>query len=425
MSYPSVQRWLNERMSLDVALLEGAGFDGVVAERMAALGCADERAFVGVLERSREESERLAGSVAVPETWLFRYPKSFDVLVEYLTRRLAQGATRVRMISVGCASGEEPYGMAMAALHAGWSADRVEIEAFDRNAAVLTRAGAGVYGAFSIRHEVPAWGLMHLRHEGGKVAVASRVREMVRFRCADVLEAGVLGESGSCDVVFCRNVLIYLRAEARTRLLGAIGDALREGGLLFVGHAEQVLGISATMMRVNAAHAFAIEKVGNGAKERAVDVARAMRDERGESIARAARVSWAMPVTKAARTVEPITVEMAPEAAPELVPELDMDDARDLADAGRKSESESLLRSIMARKGPSAEGLELLGTLRQASDDAGGAKQLFEQALYLEPNRPTALLQLALIHEKLGERVQAERMWERMKRATASQRGAT
>lgn len=421
MSYPSVQRWLNERMSLDVALLEGAGFDGVVAERMAALGCADERAYVGLLERSREESERLAGSVAVPETWLFRYPKSFDVLVETLTRRLAQGATRVRMISVGCASGEEPYGMAMAALHAGWSADRVEIGAFDRNAAVMTRAEAGVYGAFSIRHEVPAWGLMHLQHEGEKVVVASRVREMVTFRCADVLEAGVLGERGSCDVVFCRNVLIYLRAEARARLLGAIGDALREGGLLFVGHAEQMLGVSATMKRVNTAHAFAIEKVGIGAKERAVDVARAMRDERGESIARAARVSWATPVNKAARVVEPIAVESGLEPGDEL----DMDDARDLADAGRKSESEALLRSIMARKGPSAEGLELLGTLRQASNDAGGAKQLFEQALYLEPNRPTALLQLALIHEKLGERVQAERMWERMKRATASQRGAS
>lgn len=420
MSYPIVQRWLNERMALDVALLEGAGFDGVVAERMAALGCADERGYVGVLDRSREESERLAGSVAVPETWLFRYPKSFEVLVEFLTRRLAQGATRVRMISVGCASGEEPYGMAMAALHAGWPAERVEIEAFDRSAAALARAEAGVYGAFSIRHEVPAWGLMHLQHEGERIVVASRVRKMVTFRCADVLEAGVLGESGSCDVVFCRNVLIYLRAEARARLLSAIGNALREGGLLFVGHAEQMLGVSATMKRVNAAHAFALEKTGIGRTERAVDVVRSVRDVEDAPNAWTTRDARAELVRGAAPTP---TSTRTPTVA-ERIPELDLDDARDLADAGRKSESEALIRSILARKGPSADGLELLGTLRQASDDARGAKQLFEQALYLEPDRPTALLQLALIHEKLGERAQAERMWERVKRATANERGA-
>jgi len=407
--YPNVQRWLNERMALDSSLMDGAGFNGVVAERLAALGCANEHEYVGVLERSRDESEWLAGSVAVPETWLFRYPQSFAVLVEHLSRRRMQGASHVRMISVGCASGEEPYGMAMAALHAGWPAEMVEIDAIDRNAVVLARADTGVYGAFSIRHEVPAWAVTHLQHERDRIVVDPKVRAMVRFRRADALEPGALGGAGfggGCDAVFCRNVLIYLKPEARTALIASIAEKLDEGGLLFVGHAEQMLAVGPSMRRMDAAHSFALEKVKTPLQ---VPVREPIRED----------APWVRPIPVIPRVTPAVRVSPAP-AEPPVARERDIDDARDLADAGMASESETLIRSIMARKGPSADGLELLGTLRQSSGDARGAKQLFEQALYLEPNRPTALLQLALIHEKLGDGAQAELLWDRVRRASAA-----
>lgn len=404
-------------MSLDASLMTGAGFESLIAERLTALGCGDEREYVGVLERSEEEAEHLAGSIAVPETWLFRYPMSFDLLVEHLERRLREGATTLRMLSVGCASGEEAYGMAMAALHAGWSAERVTIDAFDRSEAALRRAKIAEYGSFSIRHEVPGWAIEFLRHEGGTISVDDRVRAMVGFRRADVLEPLVLAGGGPYDVVFCRNLLIYLDAGARTRLLGSITESLVEGGLLFVGHAEQMVAVSPRMKRIDSSHAFALERVALAAANTPATVLKRVPEPvrvpvRLASEGRAAPAA----VLRAAATSK----------MPERAQETTLQSARDLADAGRIRESEEMIRGIIARKGPSAAAFELLGTLRQALNDGAGARALFEQALYLEPARTTSLLQLALIHEGNGEKAKAERLWERVRRAqpAGNDRGA-
>ncbi|MBX3381424.1 MAG: hypothetical protein KF805_15120 [Phycisphaeraceae bacterium] len=419
MTYVLVQRWLSDRMWLDASLLTGAGFEMLIAERLAAHGCGSESEYVGVLERSEEEAEHLAGSIAVPETWFFRYPLSFELLAEYAGRRLREGANELRMVSVGCASGEEPYGMAMAALHAGWEAERVTIDAIDRSETALRRGRDARYGAFSIRHEVPDWSIEFLRHEGGTISVDARIRSMVRFRRADVLDRSVLASGGLYDVVLCRNLLIYLGADARARLLAAIRDSLVEGGMLFVGHAEQMLAVEPRMKRIDSAHAFALERVAEPVVQSAPSRAEPVRTS---------------PVQMRAKGFEGVSMGLIGRRPAAVAPSMEratestLESARDLADAGRIRESETMIRSIIARKGPTAAALELLGTLRQALADPEGARVLFEQALYLEPTRTTSLLQLALIHEKNGESAKAERLWERVRRAqpaTGNDRGAT
>ncbi|MBX3389285.1 MAG: hypothetical protein KF691_07490 [Phycisphaeraceae bacterium] len=403
-----VQRWLSERMSLDADLMRGAGFRALLDERLQSLGLSTEDEYLSLLERSPEEAERIAGSIAVPETWFFRYPHSFGLLVEQLSSKLASGAASLRMMSIGCATGEEPYGMAMAAAYAGWPDERVTIDAIDRSGAVLERARQAEYGSFSLRHEIPAWAIQFLQHEPGRILVDKQIRAMVRFRRADALDAGTLGTAGA-DVVFCRNLLIYLSAGARARLLTSITDSLVEGGLLFVGHAEQMLAIGTAMKRLEAPHAFALERV---APTLTKQTSRSETPDRvspafGPPQIRRAAVSSS--TTAAARPpVEVIAKHSRPEPG--------LEEARTLADEGRTIESEDLIRRILAKKGPSAPALELLGTLRGAANDSAGAKALFEQALYLEPARPTALLQLAMIFEKMGDQAMADRLWNRLRR---------
>ncbi|MBN8597908.1 MAG: hypothetical protein J0L78_09565 [Planctomycetes bacterium] len=417
MMYAQVQKWLTERMSLDASLLQGAGFESLVAERLRACGCGDELGYLALLARSGDEGELLAGSIAVPETWFFRYPRSFELLVEYLERMLRAGAPMLRLVSVGCASGEEPYGMAMAALHAGWTEDRVQIDGFDRSEAALARARAAEYGSFSIRHEVPGWAVGFLKHEGGRIAVCDRVRSMVRFERADVLDRRVLAQGGPYGAVFCRNVLIYLDAAARARLLDSIAETLAEGGLLFVGHAEQMVAVSARMRRIENSHAFALERV------RGVESTGRESAGGGVVAVRSAERRGAEKIPVRERGIEfragsiPAAATRAGGPAIATPVEATLEGARELADAGRVRESEEMIRAIVARKGPTAAALELLGTLRQASKDPAGAKTLFEQALYLEPARTTSLLQLALIYESNGDASRAERMWERVRRS--------
>ncbi|MBS0191812.1 MAG: CheR family methyltransferase [Phycisphaerales bacterium] len=400
MSFRSVRQWLVDRAWLDQTLLEGPGFEALVRERMRELGCEGESDYLQHLRADAGEIDRVTAAIAVPETWLFRYPASFDLLVDFLRRRRIADASSVRLLSLGCASGEEPYSIAMSALHAGWAAEQVSVDAVDRNPAAVERARAGRFGQFSLREDMPAWAVEWLVPRGEEVEVAGAVRSLVRFSVGDMMAEGLPPGSGY-DVVFCRNVLIYLHAAARERLLRQITTCLFVGGMLFVGHAEPLLlhkgEFRTSYRRLTQSHAFALERVDVPPEPEIVTPTR-----------RPAMQPVIRPVIE-----RPAPARLEPKSEPAST----LDDARALADAGKIEESESLVRTIMAKAGPSAAALELLGTLRMASQDPEQARRHFEQAVYLEPTRTTSLLQLALIREKAGDHSGATLLWERAKRA--------
>ncbi|MCC6677743.1 MAG: hypothetical protein IT436_11410 [Phycisphaerales bacterium] len=409
MTHDSVLRWLETHTGIEPSLLAGPGVELLISERIAAFG-GREPAYIKELAGSSDEVDRLVAAVAVPETWLFRYPRSYELLLEFLQRLLAGGTPALRMLSIGCAGGQEPYCMAMTALHAGWPADRIRIEAVDRNGELLRAASAAEYGASSIRTEIPAWAVAFLRRSGDAVAVDPAVRALVRFTRIDILAPGALRGAGPYDVIFCRNVLIYLNAVARERLLNSICAELSPGGLLFVGHAEQVMRGAAPLRPVPAPHAFALQTVSGLAAE----AERPALDSRFPSIAPAhPRRAPAGPVTPPPASARP---------APDQQPEGSVENARELADAGSIERAEAMIRSIIARRGPSAPALELLGMIRMSVNDADSAKRMFEQAVYLEPGRSGALLQLALISERSGDERRAASYWDRAQRASPSGR---
>jgi chemotaxis protein methyltransferase WspC len=398
MTAAAVRRWLIEHTPLEPALLEGAGFESLVAERSAAApgGAA---AYLAALGASPEEVDRLVAGIAVPETWLFRYPRSFELLVEFLERRLASGAAALRMLSVGCATGQEPYCMAMAALHAGWPAARISVGGLDRNREFLRAAATAEYGTSSIRTEIPAWAVPFLRHDGETIGIDPAVRAAVWFRQVEAVAPEAL-PAGPFDAIFCRNLLIYLNAASRRRLIDAIAGALAIGGLFFTGHAEQSIAGTPSLRGVPAPHAFALERIEPAAAARARPAAS---DERR---------AMAAPRRAAAPAAPPAS---RPPSAP--APADTLEAARGLADAGRLAESEAMIRSHVARHGPNAPALELLGVIRMAAGDETGAKRLFEQAVYLEPARATSLLQLAISAERAGDAQRAAIYWDRARRA--------
>ncbi len=399
MTADDVRRWLLEHTPLEPGLLQGAGFETLVAERASAAP-GGESAYLGTLGSSPDEVDRLVAGIAVPETWLFRYPHSFALLVEFLERRLAAGATFLRMLSAGCATGQEPWCMAMAALRAGWPVERISVGGLDRNREFLRLAAAAEYGAASIRSEIPAWAMSFLQRSGQTIGIDPAVRSVVWFRQADIVEPAALLAAAPCDVIFCRNVLIYLNAVSRRTLLDSIAATLSAGGLLFTGHAEQVIASGPRLRPVPAPHAFVLERIDGAAIEPA---ARAM--------------SGAARRRKVAAPAQARPSAAAHTAPTEPAAEATLNDARDLAGAGRLQDGEAMIRSIIARDGPSAAALELLGMIRMAAEDVPGARRLFEQAVYLEPARSTSLLQLAMIFERSGDTQRAAMLWERARRA--------
>lgn len=201
-------------------------------------------------EESREEIGTLAQEMTVPETYFFRNVEQYRAFSEVaLPERLrsAQAASRpVQIVSAGCASGEEPYSLAMVVRDsAGATASNVSVLGLDINPAVLRKAAIGRFSAWVLRETPSDVQTRWFRAEGRDFVIDESIKRSVRFeRCNLADESSEFWTPDSYDVVFCRNVLMYFTPARAQNLIDRITRALRPGGYLFLGHAETLRGLS-------------------------------------------------------------------------------------------------------------------------------------------------------------------------------------
>jgi chemotaxis protein methyltransferase CheR len=216
--------------------------------RVWATGAADFGHYLDIISRDDEPGrrERLAALelVTIHETYFFREKQQLDGFRdEVLPELLAQSSTRsttLRMWSAGCASGEEAYTLAILLAEAGvpsW-----DILGTDLGEGVLEKAQQARYGPRSFRGDIsPEIRKRWFIHTLDGVMVHPDARRGVRFKMHNLLDDSAL--LPTFDVIFCRNVLIYLGAAARERVVKLFHARLRPGGFLFLGHSESLLHV--------------------------------------------------------------------------------------------------------------------------------------------------------------------------------------
>jgi len=197
---------------------------------------------------SRELIESIATFLTTGETYFLREGRSFDILeqeiVPEIFRAHAESEQRLRFWSAGCATGEEPYSLAIM-LHRmgvplrGWD---ISILATDINPLALRKARDGVYSEWSFR-DTPAWlkESYFTRREGGRFELIPAIKKMVTFSYLNLAEApcpSLLTGTNGMDVIFCRNVLMYFTPEQAARAVERFRLSLVEGGWLVAGSCE-------------------------------------------------------------------------------------------------------------------------------------------------------------------------------------------
>ena len=182
------------------------------------------------------------------ESSFFRDQKPFDQFKQIVLPRLLEtrAAKRsIRIWSAACSSGQEAYSLSMmlnedAVRLSGW---RIEIVGTDISAEMVERSKAGIYTQFEVQRGLPIQMLVkHFKQQGDKWQIAPNLRQMVSFREWNLL--GDLSALGQFDVVFCRNVLIYFDQPTKAKVLEAIARQMPPDGVLYLGGAETVLGIT-------------------------------------------------------------------------------------------------------------------------------------------------------------------------------------
>ncbi|MEN6603590.1 MAG: protein-glutamate O-methyltransferase CheR, partial [Bryobacteraceae bacterium] len=218
---------------------------------------------VGTLDADSAEWQRLVDEVTVQETWFFRDVEPFRLLAAHVTGKWlpANPAGPFRVLSVACATGEEPFSVAITLLEAALPADRIRIDALDVSGAALEQARQGLYRKTSFRNRLDETAsLRYFEPCKDGLRIRPEVSGLVRFEQANLLDLSAYRSRGPYDAVFCRNALIYLTTVARRHAIAELRDLVSDDGLLFVGHSELMLFLEAGWFRVEHERGFACMK---------------------------------------------------------------------------------------------------------------------------------------------------------------------
>jgi chemotaxis protein methyltransferase CheR len=216
------------------------------AARESASKCSLDRYVDELLSSPRRHTKALASHLTVGETYFFREPRSLEILEKTLMPELIRRHKNraIRIWSAGCATGEEPYSIAIpiSKLTAGLENCSVEILATDLNTKSLQKAVEGIYGEWSFRG-TPPWVRSDYFEAAGKDlwAISPAIKQMVSFAKFNLMDDSLPPHStheSSFDVIFCRNVLMYFTPEARKIVVQLLYRFLASDGWLVVSPSE-------------------------------------------------------------------------------------------------------------------------------------------------------------------------------------------
>ncbi|WP_438432353.1 CheR family methyltransferase [Gorillibacterium sp. sgz500922] len=200
------------------------------------LGFSSFDAYYQALAKDKELLYEFLDRMTINVSEFWRNPNRWTVLKERFVKELAGPGKKLKVWSAACSTGEEPYTLAMILSELGLLQGNM-ILATDLDEGVLAKARQGVYMDRSIRDVPPDLMKRYFHQEAGLFRIAPELKSHVAFKKQDLLADRF--DTGF-DLIVCRNVMIYFTEEAKDKLYHKFSDALRPGGLLFVGSTEQI-----------------------------------------------------------------------------------------------------------------------------------------------------------------------------------------
>jgi chemotaxis protein methyltransferase CheR len=227
-----------------------------VADRMAKTSSETFRDYFTLVrfQMSGQEMQALVNAMTVNETYFFREDYQFDSLVKGILPEIAKTksrATPIRIWSMPCSSGEEPYSIAIKILELWGSSDSwdIEIEASDIDTKILDEARNGVYGERSLSRVPLAIRKQYFtRRPDGSHQICAALRDSIDFSLVNIVDPVQTRRFRNIDVIFCRNLLIYFDDIGRRQAAEMFFEALAPGGFMCLGHSESMSRISSIFL---------------------------------------------------------------------------------------------------------------------------------------------------------------------------------
>jgi chemotaxis protein methyltransferase WspC len=398
-----IEELLRHKIGLHTGAVGPSQIEHAVQSRLRVLGLAQITDYLKLLRASADEWNALVEAVVVTETWFFRDREPFRALTNLVRKEWlpAHPNGHLRILSLPCSTGEEPYSIAMALLDAAIAPARFQIDAFDIRPNAIAHARRAEYGRNSFRGKDLAFRANHFEATSTGHSLNLNVRHQVHFEIGNLLDEQCLAQIGVYDFIFCRNLLIYFDRATQERALRKLHRLLTPTGVILVGSAEVNLATHAGFVSAQMPLSFACRKVTK------------------ESIPLASRQRPAKTLAKKA-SHETMATPSPVNSPPETNASDNLARARQLADEGNLAAAGKICENLLDRHGASADAYYLLGLVRDAAGAESEAVELYRKALYLDPNHYETLLQWATLSEKNGDVARAQILHQRAERLKKS-----
>ena len=403
----------------------------VLRQRMEETGChlfSAYRKRISSFADERSETGALAEQLTVGETYFFRYREHFQAFAEVVLPNRIQargGDHRLRILSAGCASGEEPYSLAILLRERfpeleSWD---VEIRGFDVNAAMVGKALRARYSPWSLRETPNNLRQKYFRGHDRDFQLDEALRSAVRFEQRNLVEHDPLfWQRDSFDAVFCRNVTMYLTMDVTRSVVARVAQSLAPGGFLFMGHAETLRAVSHEfhLRHTNETFYYQLREVDEKDDAMALPPATAEYSSFRRPVPELVEPNdtWFSAIRRASERITSLTQErngMAVSAPASTIPPAansrpavwDRTVAIELLRREKFSEAMELLRALPAESKTDPDAQLLIAVLLTNGGDLPEAEKVCRHVLNLDELNAGAHYLIALCREHVGDQVGA------------------
>ena len=242
--FAAITQLLRERRQFDLAQYKDRCIRRRIAKRLRSCKVADIASYLKRLEMDRDELDTLLATISIHVSQFFRNPDTYRILEQKILpdlcrRARAAGRAELTLWSAGCASGEEPYSLALLVDDMNARDLKINILATDVSEPVLDTARIGTYEALRLKEVPPEVLNKYFHGEKDHYQVIERIRNQVDFRQHNIMTAS---NYPPADLILCRNVMIYFTREEQERILSRFAATLPEHGALVLGRSETITG---------------------------------------------------------------------------------------------------------------------------------------------------------------------------------------
>lgn len=436
--FNQIEILLQQKIGIEPKIIGSRKIAKAVQNRQAICGVIDIGSYLKLLRTSPSEFAELVELLIVPETWFFRERQAFDFMSDYLRSQwlYQNNQNRLRLLSIPCSSGEEPYSLAMQLLDIGFIPDQFQIDAIDISQNSLEKAKKALYTRNSFRGNNLEFQSRYFTKINQEYHLNPNLRGLVNFTQNNLVDNGFLKNQALYDIIFCRNLLIYFDTAARRQALKTFKRLLKNKGLLFVAASETNLIGELGFELIRSPFGLAAQKNTRLEPIKYTPPAQTFLDSNPLSLKNQQEIKPEKTPTNPtpAQTITPKparqpdesfdTVKTLYKSEPRLSSEptttelqnLNLETIRHLADQGNLKEARSRCENYLKQHSTNAEAYVLLAQIYHAQKLELQAEKYFQKALYLDPKNSQAILHLLLLKEQQGEKSKAAILRQRLQR---------